>query len=258
MRPRTCLLLSLLLPSAACARLAQPEQPARSLESVRPEPPAPPVQAVGGAGRLVRLAAPDLDVTLGRIDARADGRLAVDVAKMRAVSRRPGAPVAELRFSYLGPTQGRSALASGELREQLGLKLRAQDGCNLVYVMWRIAPRPGLVVQVKQNAGAHVHAECGTEGYRTVRPLRSSPVPALKPGEAHTLRAELAGEQLRVHVDGRPVWEGALGPQVLAFDGPVGLRSDNARFTLELLAAEPPASAGGAAGRREDPGPRTP
>ena len=34
-------------------------------------------------------------------------------------------------------------------------KLRAEDACNLVYVMWRIEPQSRLVVSVKRNPGQH-------------------------------------------------------------------------------------------------------
>jgi hypothetical protein len=40
-------------------------------------------------------------------------------------------------------------------------------------------------------------------------------------------------------VDGNVVWEGDVGKQVLQFDGPVGFRTDNARFEFEFLADAP-------------------
>ncbi|MCI0572207.1 MAG: hypothetical protein L0Y66_15735 [Myxococcaceae bacterium] len=172
----------------------------------------PPALPVPERGRLVRLDRAALEVTHGAVARSADGRLQVDVAKMRAVSRVKGPPVAELRFTYLGPTAEQAPLASGELRRQVGLKLRAQDGCNVVYVMWRLAPKPGLVVSVKRNPGKRsVRDECGTLGYRNVPPSKTSPVPVVREGATHVLRAEMNGEQLRVQVDGRSVWEGDLG-----------------------------------------------
>ena len=44
---------------------------------------------------------------------------------------------------------------------------------------------------------------------------------------------------MRVFGDGDVVWEGDVGPQALAFDGPVGVRSDNVRVQFKLFA--PPA-----------------
>ncbi|WP_373047758.1 hypothetical protein [Vulgatibacter sp.] len=183
--------------------------------------------------RLAPVALQGLDVTLGALR-EADGRLLVEAAKFRAVALRRTAPVAELDFTYVGPTEQAAPLASGELRRQLGLKLRAADGCNLVYVMWRIDPKPALVVSIKRNPGKRTHAQCGAGGYRNVKPERAVPLPKLQPGERHVLRAALAGDRLVVQVDGRAVWEGALGEEILAFDGPVGLRTDNARVAFQL------------------------
>jgi hypothetical protein len=61
----------------------------------------------------------------------------------------PTPPFAEAHFTYLGSTGNEARLGSGELRRQFGLKLRAEDACNLVYAMWRIEPESKLVVSVK-------------------------------------------------------------------------------------------------------------
>ena len=107
-------------------------------------------------------------------------------------------PVAQVRFTYLGSTPNEAPLASGEMRRQFGLKLRAQDACNLVYAMWRIEPESKLVVSVKNNPGEHTSAQCGNRGYQNIKPLRSSPLPSLHSGDTHTLRAEMNGAELRV------------------------------------------------------------
>jgi len=39
---------------------------------------------------------------------------------------------------------------------------------------------------------------------------------------------------MKVFVDNLPVWEGFLGQDALAFDGPVGIRSDNVRLQMQL------------------------
>jgi hypothetical protein len=188
------------------------------------------------SAQLVPIARARLHVTEGALTAAGASRLRVEEAKMRAVADGPTPSIAELRFTYLGPTREEAALRSGELRRQIGLKLRARDGCNLVYAMWRLAPEPGVVVQLKYNPGKTTSAECGNEGYRTVKPRRASPVPAMEIGSSHALRAELRGRELRVLADGQLAWEGTLPEEALSFDGPVGLRSDNGRFELELLA----------------------
>lgn len=181
-----------------------------------------------------------LRATEGALKAEENGQVRVETPKMRAVASGTTGPVTELRFTYLGPTEEQKALASGEMRRQLGLKLRARDGCNVVYVMWRLEPKPGLVVSLKYNPGQSTSAECGNRGYTTVRPERHASVPELKPGDPHVLRAELDGRALRVRVDGASVWEGELPAEALTFDGPPGVRTDNARVDLRLLTSPLP------------------
>jgi hypothetical protein len=178
----------------------------------------------------------NLCVTEGTIDSLAGERLAVDVAKMRAYVNAYTQPEVQARFTYLGPTPNEAPLASGEMRRQFGLKLRAQDACNLVYAMWRIEPESKLVVSVKSNPEEHSSAQCGNRGYQNIKPRRSSPVPTLEPGATHTLRAQMTGAELQVFADNSLVWEGAVGADALLSDGPVGIRSDNARLQIELAA----------------------
>jgi hypothetical protein len=174
-----------------------------------------------------------LCVTEGEVGEASGGRLAVNSSKMRAYFDAFTAPVAEMDFTYLGSTGNEARLGSGELRRQLGLKLRAADACNLVYVMWRIEPESKLVVSIKSNPGQHTSAECANRGYRNIKPARSK----------HTLRAEMNGGSLTVFADGVNVLDGDLGADALAFDGPIGMRSDNAKLELRLLAEPPDANA---------------
>ena len=139
--------------------------------------------------RLSSVSRADLCVTEGAIAERSGHGLSVTVAKMRAYLDARTPPSIEARFQYLGPTADEARLGSGELRRQFGLKLRAQDACNLVYAMWRIEPESKLVVSVKTNPGQHSSAECGNRGYQNIKPRRSSPLPSLHPGDAHSLRA---------------------------------------------------------------------
>jgi hypothetical protein len=189
------------------------------------------------AEALRRVGPADLCVTLGAVAVLPDDRLAVTVAKMRAVARVATAPAADLRFTYLGRSERSSVLGSGETRAQLGLKLRAQDGCNLVYVMWRFEPEAKLVVSLKRNPGMRTHAQCGTAGYRTVAPRHADAVPRLRPRDTHVLSADMQGQALAVRVDGAEVWRGDVGADALSIDGPVGVRSDNVRVEFVLDAA---------------------
>jgi hypothetical protein len=190
-----------------------------------------------------RLVAPsEMCVTEGHLGAAPDHQMRVDDAKMRAYVNGPAADAVELRFVYQGGTAAQSALGSGAVRRQLGLKLRAGDGCNLIYLMWRIEPQSKLVGSVKLNAGQHSSAQCANHGYQNIKPDFSAPIPALRPGDAHRLRAEIRERRLRGYIDGALVWDGALGPGV-ALSGPPGVRTDNARLLFSIAVDEAAADA---------------
>jgi hypothetical protein len=188
------------------------------------------------AGKLAAVSHGALCVTRGDVSA-ADGALRVATPTTRAVAPGSAGDSAALRFTYHGPTDEVTRLASGQIRHQLGLKLRAADGCNLVYVMWRMEPKPFIEVQVKLNPGKHTHAECGANGYIKVKPARSKPVPAFDEGVSHMLEAAIDGDTLVAKVDGDVVWEGELDPGARGLSGPAGMRSDNVRYDAELLVA---------------------
>jgi len=196
------------------------------------------VLAAAPAGGWLTVSSGNLCVTEGAIEKAAGDRLSVNVPKMRAYVNAWTAQSMEVRFTYLGPTQKESALGSGQIRRQFGLKLRAQDPCNLVYAMWRIDPESKLVVSVKRNPGAHTSAECGNRGYQNIKPRKASAVPRLRPGESHTLRAEMKEEELRVFVDNQKVWEGDVGLDAAGLEGPVGIRSDNVHLEFDIKARE--------------------
>ncbi len=203
---------------------------------------------------LVVVSRASLCVTEGAIEELPGGRLSVGVPKMRAYVNASTPQFVEAQFTYLGSTGNEARLGSGELRRQFGLKLRAQDACNLVYAMWRIEPESKLVVSVKGNPGQHTSTECGNRGYRNIKPQRSRPVPLLRSGDTHALRAEMNGDQLRVFADNSLVWEGSVGQDAF-FNGPVGIRSDNARLQLELrVPRSADAEHGRAPGCRTGPG----
>lgn len=175
-------------------------------------------------------------ITEGFISPSENQWMRVETSKMRAVLGSPSKPEAEIRFRYLGETRERSLLRSGGERTQIGVKLRAQDDCNVVYIMWRIQPMSKLVVSVKNNPGHHTHAECENFGYSNMKATQERPVPKIEEGSEHSLRAILTGTSLIVHVDGGAVWEGNIAGEALRFNGPVGLRSDNARFDFQFFA----------------------
>lgn len=156
---------------------------------------------------------------------------------MRAFAHETSGDAAALTFTYRGETEHVRALASGQERRQLGLKLRAANGCNLVYVMWRLDPKPKLDISVKYNPGMTTHKQCGASGYTKVAPVEHTAVPPLVAGETHTLRAEIAGDELTAWVDDQPAWRGTLPAHARELSGPAGLRSDNLAFDLVAFSA---------------------
>jgi hypothetical protein len=201
---------------------------------------------------LQQISRKELCVTNGVVSSLPDGRLTVATPSSRAVVRVVTDQAAELRFRYLGPTEASKPLASGELRRQIGLKLKTQDSCNLVYAMWHIEPDSKFAVSIKRNPGKHTHAQCHAGGYVNIRPERVVALPRIRPGESHSLRADLEGAALTLLADDRVVREGTLGSEVATLDGPVGFRTDNARFEFEYYAG----SAGAASGRGEGANPK--
>ena len=189
---------------------------------------------------LQRIDRKDLCVTNGTVSMLPGGLLAIDTPSLRAVVR-AGAEntadqVAEIRFRYMGPTQISKPLASGELRRQIGLKLRAEDTCNLIYAVWHIEPDAAVAVSIKRNSGMHTHEQCRAGGYVNFKAQRRADLPPIRPGEAHTLRAELHGNDLTVTADGKVAWQGTFEDKLGSLDGPPGFRTDNARFEFEYYA----------------------
>ena len=214
---------------------------------------ASPTPARASESGLAPVLARELVVTSGRIEAEPGAaregapdtdRFLIRSPVLRAwVGQRPRASV-EMELTYLGPTADTAPLGSGELRRQIGLELRAEDSCNLLYVMWRIEPVQRLVVSLKSNPGQHQHSECADHGYVNLEPEQARELPPLRLGERHVLRASLlertpSGVELEVQVDGVSSWRGPLPPAAAALVGPVGLRSDNAQFQVRLRAGSP-------------------
>lgn len=197
--------------------------------------PAPVPHAKPGA--LASVPHAKLCVTKGTVDEADGGVLTIDTPTTRAVAPGSSGEAASLKFTYRGESRDTRALASGQMRHQLGIKLRAADGCNVVYVMWRVEPRSFIEVSVKRNPGMRTHAECGAGGYTKIKPTTTAAVPGFVEGAAHTLEAAIDGDTLTAKVDGEVVWEGTLDPGARALDGPAGFRSDNVAYEAVFSAA---------------------
>ena len=170
---------------------------------------------------------------------------------MRAVALGSHGDGAQLDWIYRGETETTRELASGSARRQVGLKLRAQNGCNLIYVMWRLDPKPMLEVSIKHNPGKATHAECGADGYTKIKATKSWAVPILAAGDRHTLRAVIAGDELTAWIDDKVAWRGTLPEIARSLAGPAGIRSDNLSFDLVGFSATPEEAAAAATCRRD-------
>jgi len=193
-----------------------------------------PVRAQGVSWRPIERS--EFCVTDGSIE-RSGGRMVIDSPQARATARTATPQFAELHFTYLGPSAVTVPLGSGLERRQIGLKLRAQDSCNVTYAMWHIAPDQRMEVAIKRNAGRHTHAECGNRGYRIA--AMSTGALALTVGSAHTLRATLRADVVEIYADTVLALTTKLDPRMLDFDGPVGIRTDNGRFRFQYFVGGP-------------------
>lgn len=143
---------------------------------------------------------------------------------------------AEIDFVYRGPSVKTEPFASGEVRRQIGIKLRTQDTCNVIYVMWYVFPTHGVHVSVKNNPGDS--SQCGDNGYIGINPKLIKLAPPILVGENHTLRASVVGTDLQILADNVLVWQGELPKEAFSFDGPVGIRSDNINVDVKMKVSQ--------------------
>ncbi len=191
-----------------------------------------------GTGVSVKwLAAGELCSTSGMIDGQAQ-HFSVTDDETRAVAATNGdGQAAVVKFTYNGPTTRQQLLADGTPRIQIGVKLRSQDTCNSIYIMWHLVPDTKIWVQVKNNPGQTTHAQCSDRGYSTYRSSIPWP-PSVKPivrGEQRIMAAQLAASgELQVIIDGVLAWKGSLPMNKIQFKGPAGVRTDNAQFSFDF------------------------
>jgi hypothetical protein len=196
------------------------------------------------APELIETAESELKVTLGSVSQTRSGFLTVVGPKERAHRKAGKHQDATLQFRYRGPSKRTAKLASGGFVRQIGLKMRAKNTCNLLYVMWRIEPVEEIVVTIKSNPGMSNDGDCGARGYVSVAriPLKDIGVTATT-HQVHRLRARVASEndtyKCLVDVDDKTVWSGVLDARLIApINGPVGFRSDNGSFIFKLYVAD--------------------
>lgn len=218
-----------------------------ALVAAVPDLPSAPADKKPPADSFKQVPRATLDVSAGQVGENKDGFLTIDHPEVRATQRAKSARAARLVFTFHGPTKQESKLASGAVARQIGLKLRAKNTCNLLYVMWKLDDKEQVAVSVKRNPGKATHQECGANGYVSIAPAfkeRPERFPSAKDGKPHTLEAEVtkpdaAAFELVVKADGKVVWQGKIEAKLLDdIDGPAGFRSDNCAFTFKLYSLE--------------------
>jgi hypothetical protein len=231
------------LPPSLYAANAGPKDKAdKPVKADKPDKPAPRAKSA----RLAPFNA-ELCVTTG--SSKIGGKIE---KPMRAVAKGTDGEGASLTFTFNGELENMKKLDSGAVRRQIGLKLRAENGCNLIYVMWRLDPKPMILAQVKRNPGQKDHKGCGSGGYKWVKAKEQHEPPSLTVGTKYTLRAEIENEELSVFVDDTLYWRGALPASVRDLRGPAGIRSDNLAFDLVSFEAAVGTDAGNAKCVAED------
>lgn len=161
----------------------------------------------------------------------------IDTPTFRAVALGTSGDAVDLDFVFDGRSAEARALASGGMRQQIGIKLRAANGCNLVYVMWRLDRRQQLDVSAKINPGSRTHAQCGASGYTKLIPSYRAAVPDLVVGTRHLMQAQILGGELFAWVDGQLLWRSGLPQEAQDISGPAGIRSDNLAYRIVDLRA---------------------
>jgi hypothetical protein len=184
-----------------------------------------------------------LKVTTGKreVQQTASGFLSLDTAKTRAQLKAGLQRHVLLQFRYRGRTPDPEPNQYGEIVEQIGMKLRTLNTCNVLYVMWRITQPEGIVVKLKRNPGLSQHKDCGSNGYIPIAPSSQMPL-AVTASDQRTHRLNVWMEdqdgvvQISVQVDGELVWTGEVSQRLLeGIDGPAGFRTDNGSFIFKMF-----------------------
>ncbi len=209
------------------------------------------VLMASGAQAAEPVAPSEVCVTNGEVAKQDDRNFGIDSPSSRAVVKSSDEDFAAIEFEYLGPTLKEAPLASGRLVRQMGLKLHAQDSCNVIYIMWNVDPEVGIQISTKINPKKSTHAQCGVKGYKLVHQSKPGEIPAIRIGEPRRLEAAMKDSTLTVKVDDKTVWQGDLGAEAVKISGYSGIRTDNVRMRFKWLAA--PRAKSDKASRSEPP-----
>jgi hypothetical protein len=181
-----------------------------------------PILAVG------QLPIPDTNVTNGSITVK-DNTIYVNSDTSRISFPESTGEGIYIKARYEGPSSDIVPFASGAVVEQVGVKLREVNTCNLVYIMRRIKPLSNVTIQIKENPGLSTHTECGDKGYSTIATI---PVPENYPGDEITLSAKFYEDTLVVWCNGQKVFSGIVN---FKYSGNTGIRTDNIKTSIRLF-----------------------
>jgi hypothetical protein len=181
-----------------------------------------PILAVG------QLPIPTTNVTNGSITVK-DNTIYVDSDTSRISFPESTGEGIYIKARYEGPSSGTVPFASGAVVEQVGVKLREVNTCNLLYIMRRLKPASNITIQTKENPGLSTHNECGANGYTTIAQI---PIPENYPGDEITLSAKLYGDTLVVWCNGQKVFSGVIN---FKYSGNTGIRTDNIKTSIRLF-----------------------
>lgn len=129
---------------------------------------------------------------------------------------------------YWGSTEETSALASGIVVHQYGVKLRSANTCNVVYIMHNFSNAPTVSISVKQNDGMSTHKECGAGGYKQIATIS---VPKTIVGQQIRMKAYFLEDTLHYMENNTLLWSGKVSFNKKCISG---FRSDNVKVNLIL------------------------
>ena len=181
-------------------------------------------------------------VTSGAVQPAGEGWYSVDTSNLRAWTGQMGTAQGALDFVWNGLPAVTKPLESGDMREQIALRL-GPNQMNEISMAWRMNSGGGIVVQMKYNPGISDPApgQSNVTGYSTIQPSYYKAPAQLAQGQQHQIQYVTSGNQLEIYADGTLSWKGTLPAEAMAImRGELNVRADNWRgnFALATGAAQ--------------------
>ena len=177
-----------------------------------------------------------LDINSGDAEQLANNLYQTKSSTFRTAIKNNASDSLHVFFDYLGPTVQIATLGSGLIRFQFGIYLRAQNQCNLLYVMLHIDTPNSIEVERKSNPGMSTHEECANNGYTTLKPSLTHALPHdITAGNGVDFDTQIDSNVLSVFIDGTLVWQGDIPEDTAGENTSAGIRSDNVNIAFILL-----------------------